>query len=290
MKFGYKSLFAGMSALALLAGPANAHNLLWINVVPEFDRQVIASLGYGDSMSSGSELLTPDWWPVTIEDYTVVDPSGKRTPLGAPEPVTQKKQTLSSGMTFQAEIDTGRRKFVTNADAEQGTYQIVAKTHVTHVQVYEGKEGNSVFINTAIDKLPKGAKVTGEGYNVLLAKGVFTAGEWTMPAPIGLPLEVVPLSDLQKAKPGDKVRFKVLMNGEPLLKETQIVAYNASFGDTWGLASPLVNGVGEFRIPVAGPWRVSIGLEGKTTEFDAYKDKKDTVLVIESSLVFNTKP
>ncbi|MBL4629788.1 MAG: DUF4198 domain-containing protein [Paraglaciecola sp.] len=290
MKCKYQSLLRLVVTWFALLPTAYAHNLLWINVVPEFDRQVVSSLGYGDSMSSGSELLTPSWWPITISAYDVIDPNGLRSPLGLITPKPQATQTLASGIQFQPESDTGRRKFILGKHALKGTYQVYASTHVTRVLVYQDKKGDTVYLNTAIDSLPKGSNVTGEGYNILLCKAVFTHQQWSEPAPLGMPLEIMPLTDLSQAGSGDLVRFKVLKNGDVFLNEAHLLAYNASYGDKWGMISPLVNGIGEFRIPNAGPWRISIGYEGKSSDFNAYKEMKDILMVMESTLVFNIKP
>lgn len=288
MKFGYKTLCTA-AALAMLALPAKAH-MLWINVVPEAGYQVISSLAFGDVYSSGSELLTPDWWPVEVAEYDVIDPNGKHTALGVPELVTKEKQLLSSGLKFQVGGDTGQRKFSVTDEAVKGTYQLSARTPLNHVVSYEDEAGNMVYVNTNRDRLPDGIKVSGEGYNVLFAKAVFTAGKWSDPAPLGLPLEIVPLSDLHEAGAGDKVRFQVLINGKPYTKEAHIYAYNASFGDRWGLVSELKAGEGEFRLPVSGPWRIHVEYEGKSHDFDAYKNKKDMLIIMKSSLVFNASP
>ncbi len=288
MKNRIKALITGASAFAFLTVPAQAHTM-WINVIPEFDKHVLAAIAYGDAMS-GSELLTPDWWPMYIAEYDVIDPEGTRTALGVPQLVTKEKQKLSSGMEFQAGGDTGRRKFVIKPDTLKGTYQLYATTPVAHVINYMDKDGKPGFIDANLTKLPKGVKVTKEKLGVNLMKASFSVGAWSDPEPVGMPLEIVPLTDLHKTRVGDVVRFKVMLNGETLSDESHIVAYNMSFGDRWGLFSELKHGEGEFRVPVAGLWRVDVAYQGSSNDVDAYKSDKELPISIESSFVFNIKP
>ncbi len=288
-KIGY--LIASAGVYTSMVFSAHAHTM-WINVIPEHGKHVIASIAYGDAMS-GSELLTPDWWPMNVADYDVIDPEGKRTDLGTLELVTRKKQDMSAGMQFQPGGDTGQRKFIIKPETLKGTYQLAASSPVSRVVDYIGKDGKEGYIDANNTDLPKGARATETSLGVNLMKAVFTVGAWSNPEPVGLPLEIVPLSDLNKAGVGDRVRFKVLLNGEPLNPEggeAHIVAYNMSFGDRWGLFSELKYGEGEFRIPVAGLWRIDVAYKGSSNDVDAYKGKEDLPISIESSLVFNTRP
>lgn len=285
-----------LGATALLSGTclisaAHAHTM-WINVIPEHESHVIASFAYGDVMP-GSELLTPDWWPMHVESYELVAPDGGRSSLGVPKLVTQKKELLASGLQVQPGGDTGRRKFIINARSDKGTYQLVARTPVARLVFYRDEQGEEQYIDQNLTTVPEGVEITRRQLGVNLMQAVFAVGGWTEPAPVGLPLEIVPLSDLHEVGVGDKVRFKVLLNGRafnPSVGEAEITAYNMSFGDRWGLHSVLKYGEGEFRLSEAGLWRVDARFRGHAADVDAYSGGENLPLSVETSFVFHVKP
>lgn len=280
-----------LGAALAQAVPAQAHTM-WINVVPEYDKHVIASIAYGDAMP-GSELLTPDWWPMHVARYEVIDPDGKRASLGVPKLVTAEKKQLDSGMQVQAGGDIGQRKFIIKPQTTRGTYQLAAATPVARVVNYVDRQGNAKYLDANLTELPEGATVTRTTLGVNLMKAAFAVGAWSDPEPVGLPLEIVPLSDLHAARVGDRVRFKVLLNGAALNPEVgaaHIVAYNMGFGDRWGLHSELKYGEGAFRIPEAGLWRVDAAFRGTSDDVEAYRSAETLPISIESSFVFLVRP
>lgn len=283
------ALIVGMILIGMQAGLVKAHTL-WINVVPEFNRHVVANIGYGEVMN-GSELLTPDWWPMYIESYELYSPDGEKTELSVPKLVTQEKQKLKSGIQVQAGGDTGQKKFIISESTDKGMYQIVAKTHLAHVVTYLDKEGKKHYADATFMKLPKEAQIIKKKYGINFMQAVFAVDNWSTFNPTGLPLEIVPLSNLHNVRVGDRVQFKVLLNGEPLTKsEPFITAYNLGFGDRWGMHSELIDGVGEIRVAEAGIWRIDANYAGASDEIKAYRQLEKLPISMESSFVFNVRP
>lgn len=290
MRSRLPSLFAGAASM-LLAANAHAHTM-WINVIPEHERHVLAYIAYGDAMP-GSELLTPDWWPMHVERFELVAPDGARSTLGEPQLLTAQKQSLASGLQVQAGGDIAQRKFIIGPTTAKGTYQLAARTPVARVVFYVDAQGQQHYVDANLSKVPDGVTITRIQLGVNFMKAVFAVGGWTEPAPLGLPLEIVPLSDLHAAGVGDKVRFKVLLNGKPLNPsegEAHISAYNMSFGDRWGLVSELKYGEGEFRVPVAGLWRVDANFRGRSPDVDEMRKLEALPVSMETSFVFNVTP
>lgn len=282
--------------LAATSIPALGHTL-WINVVPQAEKHLIASIGYGDRMP-GSEILTPDWGPMTLEAYDVVSPAGERSALGLPKLVTQEKKKLPSGMSVQPDGDVGVRKLAFGAQTQKGTYQLAAQTPLVRLTHYRDKQGKQQTSEKPPAQLTDVAEVTGTDLEINFMKAAFAVGGWTDATPVGHALEIVPLTDLSEARSGDVVRFKILLNGKAYIPQGHdgyVTAYNMSFGDRWGLHSILEYGEGEFRVPQAGLWRVDVSFRGTNQDVDAYK-KIDTgkarslPLLVESSFVFNVRP
>lgn len=291
------------SILVLAAALAAAHSLsadahtLWVNVVPEAGKHVITSIGYGDTLP-GSEILTPDWGAMLIESYDLVSPDGKADPLGLPKPVIQEKRALETGLTVQVDPDIGVRKVAIGAGARKGTYQVAARTPLVRVVHYRDKQGKDRYSDQPVAKLKDVAEVLETRLEMNLMKAAFVVGGWSDPAPLGQPLEIVPLTDLSEARVGDVARFKVLLNGKawvPAEGEAYLTAHNASFGNRWAIHSTLQAGEGEFRLPAAGQWRVDVAFRGRNTEVDAYRDQggakgEPLPLIIESTFVFSLAP
>ena len=90
---------------------------------------------------------------------------------------------------------------------------------------------------------------------------------------VGHKLEIVPVSNPLTAKPGDELRFKVLLNGKPAAFETIEATYDG-FTDTpsaWAYsAAPVQHGEAVVKITAPGLWivRVGVDLPNKTAEYD----------------------
>jgi uncharacterized GH25 family protein len=291
-----KKTLALAATMAVTSVPAVAHTL-WINVVPQGEKHVVASIGYGDAMP-GSEILTPDWGAMTLDSYDVVSPAGERSSLGVPKLVTQEKRQLSSGIAVQPDGDIGVRKLIFGAQTSKGTYQLAGQTPLVRLVTYRDKQGKEHTSDQPSSQLRDVAQVLKTELEVNFMKAAFTVGGWTEPQALGQALEIVPLTDLSEARAGDLFRFKVLLNGKALIPhghDGQITAHSASFGNRWGLQSTLEYGEGEVRIPQGGLWRVDVTYTGTNADVEAYRGIEtgkaaSLPLLIESSFVFNVRP
>ncbi len=89
----------------------------------------------------------------------------------------------------------------------------------------------------------------------------------------GHKLEIVPASNPLTAKPGDELRFKVLLNGQPVAFDSIQATYDgfSDIPNSWAYsAAPVAHGEGVVKISAPGFWiiRVGVTLPNKTTEYD----------------------
>jgi hypothetical protein len=266
-----KSLSLLCAGIALSgAAPSSDAHVLWINATPGSDgaRTVMASIGYGDFMP-GDETLTPEWGPTDIAAYDVISPDGNRSSLGIPKLKPAVARPLPSGIAWEEAGDPAMRKIVLGPKAAPGTYQVVARTPVVPV------EQNRIEVN--------------------YMKTAFAVERWTPLEPVGHALEIIPLSDLQAARAGDVVRFKVLLNGHALTQYVVDYAFAAAtspgFGTRWSLLSELEDGEAEFRLPNGGAWRIDVRFGGPASAVKEFQSHPaGTHLWIESSFAFFLQP
>jgi hypothetical protein len=291
-------------ALGSLAVSAAYAHSPWINLVPEpVEGHVITSLAYGDFMP-GSELLTNDWGNVTVDRYELVAPDGARTSLGLPVLKPSPKKGAGNGVTVQPETDIGIRKVVFGPESSKGTYQLFAQSSVYQYIVYRDRKGEKRYSDQPYSTLEDVAKVESVSRDVYFMKAVHASGAWSEPAALGAILEIVPLTDLSSAKPGDLVRFKVLRDGAAWTTggdSALLTAFSPAYGDRWGIQSSLKYGEAEFRLPVGGAWRVAIHFKGRSGDYPKLVPaargepvpgvkSEDVDLYVQTSLVFNVKP
>ena len=133
---------------------------------------------------------------------------------------------------------------------------------------------------------------------MMYMKAMFAVGGWSEPKPVGQLFEIVPLSDLNAAKVGDIVRFKVLLDGRawtPKDMAPQLTAQNTAFGDAWGVFIPLTYGEGSFRLTHSGLWKLHARFRAPIGSDELYTKlvpgaPKEAPIHFESTFVMNVKP
>lgn len=284
------------AALACVSTTAYGH-VLWINVVPQAQEHVIVSLGYGDVLP-GSELMSTDWGAMTVSFYELVAPDGTRSSLEPPQIVASPKKELSGRVSFQAAGDSGIRKLAFSAETAKGTYQVAAQTPVFQYTKYRDRAGAEHYSDRPPEKIKDVAAVLDRSFEVMYMKGVFSVGGWSTIKQVGQLFEIVPLTDLDAAKVGDVVRFKVLLDGRawtPQNLSPQLIAHNAAFGDAWGVYIPLSYGEGSFRLTHGGLWKLNARFRAPIGSDERFQKlapgaPKGAPIFFESTFVMNVKP
>jgi hypothetical protein len=284
---------------SLACSTAMAHTM-WLNLVPEpVEQHVIASVAYGDFMP-GSELLTPEWGNMSLVSYELISPGGQRSALGVPVLKAIPPENGGPGVTLQRGGDTGVRKIAFGAEATKGTYQIAAQSALLQYITYRNGKGEETSSDQPYAALRDVKEVVEVARDLFFMKAMYSVGGWSDPAALDQAFEIVPLADLSGLKVGDRVRFKVLLNGAAWKASGgSISAENAAFGDRWGIESTLKYSEGEFRIPAAGLWRVDAYLETRSGDFPKLIagaspvpgiKSEDVPLHLYTSLVFHVRP
>lgn len=91
------------------------------------------------------------------------------------------------------------------------------------------------------------------------------------------------------------VRFKVLLDGKPLVHELVrypfLTAWSPAFGAKWGLHSELEDGIGELRLPVGGARRIEVHYGGPASAVREFKSRPSgSTLWLESTFSFYLQP
>jgi len=280
--------------LIVFGGSVYAHTL-WLNTVQSnFHKppHVLATIGWGH-MPPMDDIPQE----VAIEEFSLVDPELKKTPLAHPaKKVTSLK--AESGLVVK-DGDLGAKKFVLNSGSKQGTYQISLKGKGNYYTNYIDKKGRAKWAIKPKDEIADAKEMIRGMLYKAFAVSYFTVDKWTKPKSLGYDLEIIPVTDLSDVKVGDLVEFEIFFRGKrlstsPEISIEYITAVSNSFGgpDKFLLASVIFGGKGQFRMPAAGNWLINVYTRQEVKPDNELKDlvKKCDVALFSSSLTFNVKP
>ncbi len=194
-------LLAGSACIvALAAAPARSHDL-WLEPSPfsaKVNEAVHVSLRVGEHFKG--ESVARD--PARIERFVMVGPEGER-------PVVGKEKDDPAGMTRASQSGVHAIGYVTRpTPIELGAEKFEA---------YLKEEGFDRVIEERA-RLGESKKAGREEYSRSLKSliRVGDAGVDGFDREVGLPLELVPMQSPFAAKAGDKIAFRLLLNGKPL--------------------------------------------------------------------------
>lgn len=298
MKKKFFTLFF-LLAFTLPAGPVAAHTL-WVNIHESFAHppgHALTSLGWGHEVPL-DDFLMSQHGAVTVERYDLVGPDGSITKI--PLPVIKKEKEIKSGtgMTI-IPGDLGLRKIALTENTMPGTYAVVAESKATFFSGYLDKKGKQHIITQPMDKI-KGAEsfVFSTRYKAT-AKSYIGIKNWTLPKPAGHDLEIMPETDLSKVRAGDMVRFSVTLKGKPVTSDMDGINYLHMTSNTFGggpdkymLASYVVEGQAQIRVPTAGAWVASVMIKKDVKPDNELKAlvKKCKSIYYGATVSFNAKP
>lgn len=258
-----KKTIITIATCLLLPSMAAAHTL-WINLYESHAHKpphVITSLGWGHVVPMDDILEK-----FNMASYALVDPEMSRTEL----PLPQTPQKIEGDGDVHSSLgikggDVGVYKLTPLENGIAGVYQVVAMSKDNYYSVYLDKKGRKKWQHTTMDKV-KGAKKVIEGMKFSAnAKSYFAVGEWSMPKPLKLDLEILPKTDLTKLRTGDLVEFDIRLMGEPISSDPiRSLEYMTLTSNTFGgpdgfmLAALIYNGKARFRIPTSGQWVANV--------------------------------
>ena len=271
-----------------------AHGL-WLNHIESVEGgHHMVFIGFGHAFPL-EDTMVDDWGAVHMEHYDLITPKGKKISLGIPEitPLSIKEQP--GGISVQEGADIGLKKLRLGDKAEQGIYQIAGGTPMTYFTSYKNKKGRVTFAEVPPDQIEDLAEVVKTSAYAMYVKTLFYNGESSFKQPdnVGHPLEIVPLSNLKGIKAGDRVSFKVLINGRPMKDYgAYFLARNMAFGIDQMIHVKLINGEGELRLPTGGQWRIEAAKEAPPEEFRGMDEYEGKVMMVSlsASFTFHAEP
>lgn len=251
------------AALLLGASTASAHGL-WITVNAPYAshgaRHVVALLGFGHSHPVDDLLALPGD-ALQLAFYDLIAPDGQRRSLGMPDMRYVEPAGTAGGLQLQAG-DLGVRKLIVPPDARSGTYQLVAESRPFVTTRYRDGSGTVRSAMRGIDEIEDAAEILFSVRFQTSAKAYYRLESATAPAPVGLELEIMPLSDVSRVRAGDLVEFQVLLRGEAITTDADfehvMQASSSAFGlwDGMTLRSAIYGHKARFRFPAPGQWHL----------------------------------
>jgi uncharacterized GH25 family protein len=233
--------------------------------------------------------------------YTVSE--GKRSPLffcyGHHIPVDDgvrakklksvKVQT-PSGDIRQIDIrnETSLHSYMVDYDMP-GTWVLTAETNPGYYTVYvdkKGRERHTIKPKSAI--VDRAAEVKKSLYSKQYTKTyvVCESSSSDFPARVGLPLELVPSTDITALKAGEMLELKVFFNGKPYSgRGTWDATYNGFSTVAEDNAYPKTETVGDtlrIPIPLSGRWfvRYFIKIDAQGADRENYTQMKHTATLV----------
>lgn len=295
-----KRFAAPLAILAVMAwaSVASAH-MFWVNATESFNHppgHVTTALGFGHILPM-DDLLTSEHGVIRIGSYELVGPDGSVHEMELPDPTMPPKSATPTGLTVQSG-DIGIRKIALTEDTKPGTYQIAVKSVPMFFTKYKNTKGKVRMAPMAADKIKDLDKVVEAFKYQSFAKAYFAVKQWQDPKPLGHELEILPITDLSKVRPGDLAEFKVLYNGKPLNSDSNafysLQCTSNAFGapDEFGLSAYVVNGTAKFRMPEPGQWVVNLMVPQDVDKTPALKHLKGkcTRVFTAATLFFTVHP
>lgn len=232
-----------------VSGSALAHEF-WLSVaswsVKPGERATIL-VNVGNRFPDATSFTAPE----RVESVRLVGPAGE-TPI--PGPFRRERDSLAADVA---------------APAQPGTY-IGVVTIRPRVLEIKAPDFESYLAHEGLEAVLAERKRTGESMNpgrerysrygkTLLRVGPGSTVHGHVTQPLGLPVELVPLTDPTTIKAGDRCRFRLLFEGNPVAgaQVGAIYARASTKPDEWPLlARTDARGEVEFTLNDPGPWLV----------------------------------
>lgn len=250
--------------LTFIATQASAH-FLWVNakdLTPSANRYLKFSIGWGHGFYNpvGSILLNGK----KIKEFYMLTSQGQKVQIKGINPL----------------------QFKTESRIPQGTHLVVISRNEDFYTKFKVKNKTK-----KVHASKKGLKNVIESRFIgMYAKAIVNSGKAKKTSPvlskkIGHRLEIVPLTDPAKLKPGDYMKFKLLFNGKPLGEAFNSTYLGFSEDQAWAYSARTNSqGLGKVRLLKPGIWVIRVNHKEKypnTGVCDIYS--------LTASLVFEIK-
>lgn len=235
--------------LALAISAAVAAHEFWISAaswrVPPGQRATIL-VNVGDRFPSATSFTAPE----RVESVRLVGPTGE-TPI--PGPFRREKDSLAADVQAPGQPGT----YIAVVTIKPRVLEIKASDFETYL-AHEGLDGVVAERRRAGESgKPGRERYSRYGKTLLRVGDATTIGHVTRP--VGLAVEIVPLTDPTTLRAGDRCRFRLLFEGKPIAgaKVGAIYASATTKPDEWPLTARTdARGEVEFTLNDPGPWLV----------------------------------
>jgi uncharacterized GH25 family protein len=239
----------------------------WVNAYESFAHppgHALITMGFGHVVPL-EDLLAGDFGNISIAEYSVYDPSGKKMQLPLPDTKRIMPEELTKTLTVE-KGDLGIRKLQFSEDSPKGSYQTAVQSVPAFFTQYVDNKGKTKMAMQSLDKVKNVEQVIYSIQFMSFAKTIFNYHEWTDIKPLGHDLEITPLVDVSDLHVGDMLPVSVTFMGKPLsivgTNIEYITATSNTFGgpDKFSLYSYLMDGKAQFRMPTAGQWLLNVNV------------------------------
>ena len=160
---------------------------------------------------------------------------------------------------------------------QAGTYCLAAETNPGYYTVYKDKDGKTHHVAKAKIDLPEAEDITLSVLTLQSTKTYVVCEEASanVPGPVGFQLELIPVQDPTKVKPGDELPLEVFFKGKRFEGKGKWVAtYNSysTAGEDYYHKETKVKG-GRLKVPITRPgtWFVRFSFKTKASGEEALK-------------------
>ncbi len=274
--FNLPLIFACMAAMAMTVGQASAHTLFIQSSRYKVDKGASKPMFFGwghhipfDDGIAGKKLKT----------VKVIGPSGDIREVF----IKEGRGLHSSLVEYE----------------ESGTYCLTAQTNQGYYTIYKDKKGRERHVVKPKSMVRDAEKIIMSLLSFQSAKTyvVSESPSNQIPEPAGMPLELVPLKELFRIKPGDILPIEILYKGKPFKGKGE---WSATFNgystasEDYLYHKKEISG-SSFQVPInrSGIWfvRYSFKIEATGDEKEKCSHfKHGTSLVFQVSPVKNLKP
>lgn len=263
--------------LGLGAPAAMAHDL-WVNASSYHDPEggttsVVTSMGWGHTPMPVAEFLNG----AQLETYAVVAPDGSTMAL--PFDAAQNADVnmipdadAPDGLASMQGGDTFTRRLQFDDAAQEGAWRAHVGLPARVYSTWLDADGQRVSGSQFEDEIEGATEIVSSAVTVRSSDSYWTVGEWEMPMPADVPLQLIPETDLSSLSAGDEVVMAVYRDGERVTPpaDASFLALNettevpGTVGDDGSL---------RVTLPEAGMWVIrSKHLEPLAEAGEAYAD------------------
>jgi len=255
----FKKIIVSLALVLFASLQASAH-VMWVNAgehSPKADKQLTFTVGWGHQYFNPAQSILVKG--KALKEFYLIDSKGE-------------KIDIESINDFQ---------YRTEEKIAKGT--CIAVVTRENCFVTKTKSGKKMCSKEGLDD------VINSRYVIMGGKAIINSGKskfaGVLSKPVGLDLEIVPLSNPSRLRKGKNFRFKLLYKGKPVSEKFNATYQGFDHKDGYSSKGKTNRkGIGSFRLKHQGRWLIKVQHKEK------YPDqKKSDIYSLTTSLTFEIK-